>query len=90
MEAGEMVLGLGIHGEAGVRRMPVSTAETAVRAMLDHMTHPESATRMELAPGDRVVVMVNNLGSVTNLEMGILTKEVISQVTGRMGLAVER
>ena len=90
LEAGEMVLGLGIHGEAGVRRMPVSTAETAVRAMLDHMTHPESATRMELAPGDRVVVMVNNLGSVTNLEMGILTKEVISQVTGRMGLAVER
>jgi len=90
LEAGEMVLGLGIHGEAGVRRMPVSTAETAVRAMLDHMTHPESATRMELAPGDRVVIMVNNLGSVTNLEMGILTKEVISQVTGRMGLAVER
>lgn len=90
LEAGEMVLGLGIHGEAGVKRMPMSTAETAVRAMLDHMTCPGSATRMDLASGDRVVVMVNNLGSVTNLEMGILTNEVISQVKNRMGLVIER
>jgi len=83
-------LGLGIHGEAGVKRMPLGSAAVAVKAMLDHLTSPGSSTRMDLTKGDRVVVVVNNLGSVTNLEMGILTNEVINQLTKNLEVVIER
>ena len=58
--------------------------------MLDHLTSPGSSTRMDLAKGDKVVVVVNNLGSVTNLEMGILTNEVINQLTKNLKVVIER
>ena len=61
-----------------------------VKAMLDHLTSPGSSTRMDLVKGDKVVVMVNNLGSVTNLEMGILTNEVINQLTKSLEVVIER
>jgi len=90
LESDEMILGLGIHGEAGVKRMPLGSAAVAVKAMLDHLTSPGSSTRMDLAKGDKVVVVVNNLGSVTNLEMGILTNEVINQLTKNLEVVIER
>ena len=58
--------------------------------MLDHLTSPGSSTRMDLGKGDKVVVVVNNLGSVTNLEMGILTNEVINQLTKNLEVVIER
>ena len=58
--------------------------------MLDHLTSPGSSTRMDLVKEDNVVVMVNNLGSVTNLEMGILTNEVINQLTKNLEVVIER
>ena len=60
------------------------------KAMLDHLTSPGSSTRMDLVKGDKVVVVVNNLGSVTNLEMGILTNEVINQLTKSLEVVIER
>ena len=78
----EMVLGLGVHGESGVKKMKMSTAKATVKAMLDHMTNEKSFTSMNFADTKDVVVLINNLGSVTNLEMGILTNEIISQLEG--------
>ena len=78
----EMVLGLGVHGEAGVKKMKMSSAKDAVKAMLDHMTNKKSFTSMSFDDTRDVVVLINNLGSVTNLEMGILTNEVICQLEG--------
>ncbi len=37
---GQMEVGLGVHGEAGVGRVPLSTAHEAVARLLDHMTNP--------------------------------------------------
>ena len=79
----EMVLGLGVHGESGVKKMKMSTAKDTVTAMLDHMTSKQSFTSMSFDDTKDVVVLINNLGSVTNLEMGILTNEVISQLEGK-------
>ena len=81
--ADEMVLGLGVHGESGVKKMKMSTAKDTVKAMLDHMTNKQSFTSMTFDDTKDVVVLINNLGSVTNLEMGIITKEVISQLEGK-------
>ena len=33
-------LGLGVHGEAGVGQIPLTTAHNAVSKMLQHMTNP--------------------------------------------------
>ena len=78
----EMVLGLGVHGESGVKKMKMSTAKEAVKSMLDHMTNRKSFTSISFEDTHDVAVLINNLGSVTNLEMGILTNEVICQLEG--------
>ncbi|KAK4822789.1 hypothetical protein QYF61_019980 [Mycteria americana] len=68
----EMELGLGIHGEAGVRRMKMLPADEAVETMLAHMTDPSNASRLPLSPGASVVLVVNNLGGLSCLELGIV------------------
>jgi dihydroxyacetone kinase len=37
---GQMEVGLGVHGEAGVGRVPLASAREAVARLLDHMTNP--------------------------------------------------
>ncbi|NXL24814.1 TKFC cyclase, partial [Setophaga kirtlandii] len=68
----EMELGLGIHGEAGVRRMKMLPADKAVETMLKHMTDPSSASHLSLTSGSSVVLVVNNLGGLSCLELGIV------------------
>ena len=71
----EMELGLGIHGEAGVKRIPLASAKTVVATMMHHMNHCDAD---EATPRkDRVVVMVNNLGGTSYLELNIVAKEVV-------------
>ena len=33
-------IGLGVHGEAGVGEVPLTTAHLAVKKLIDHMTDP--------------------------------------------------
>nr|XP_020647985.1 triokinase/FMN cyclase [Pogona vitticeps]XP_020647987.1 triokinase/FMN cyclase [Pogona vitticeps] len=72
LAADELELGLGIHGEAGVRRMKVTSADQIVKIMLDQMTNASSASRLQVRPGDSVVLVVNNLGGLSYLELGIV------------------
>ncbi|KAH0621071.1 hypothetical protein JD844_022089 [Phrynosoma platyrhinos] len=44
----ELELGLGIHGEAGVCRMKITSADQIVKIMLDHMTNPSSDSHLQL------------------------------------------
>uniref|UniRef100_A0A452HVJ0 Triokinase/FMN cyclase n=1 Tax=Gopherus agassizii TaxID=38772 RepID=A0A452HVJ0_9SAUR len=68
----ELELGLGIHGEAGVRRMKMVPADEIVKTMLDHMSSPSNASRVALEPGASVVLVVNNLGGLSFLELGVV------------------
>ncbi|KAH9509117.1 hypothetical protein Btru_049098 [Bulinus truncatus] len=85
----EMELGLGVHGEAGVRRMKVQTAREAVKTMMDHMTNLSTSTHIDLKQGDRVALMVNNLGGTSVLEMNIVAKEAISYLEN-LSVSVDR
>ncbi|NWX94439.1 TKFC cyclase, partial [Nothoprocta pentlandii] len=85
----EMELGLGIHGEAGVRRMKVVPADEAVETMLAHMTDPGNASRLDLHPGDSVVLVVNNLGGLSYLELGIVAGAAVRALESR-GVRVSR
>ncbi|NXA68812.1 TKFC cyclase, partial [Mohoua ochrocephala] len=85
----EMELGLGIHGEAGVRRMKVLPADKAVEVMLDHMTDPSNASHLSLTPGCSVVLVVNNLGGLSCLELGIVAGAAVRCLESR-GVRIAR
>ncbi|KAK6183653.1 hypothetical protein SNE40_011087 [Patella caerulea] len=89
LEHDEMELGLGIHGEAGVKRMKLTNVQTAISTMLDHMTNQATKTHLELVKGDAIGLIVNNLGGTSILELNIVAKEAISYLENK-GLAVER
>ncbi len=80
----EIELGLGIHGEPGVRRGPLEPAD----ALVDHLL---GAILSDLAPGPgaRVVLMVNNLGATPTMELAIVARRAVTVLEGR-SLAVER
>ncbi|XP_049603561.1 triokinase/FMN cyclase [Syngnathus scovelli] len=86
---GDMELGLGIHGEPGVRRSKVATADEVVSAMIDHMTDVASQSCLHLRTGDVLVVCVNNLGALSRLEMAVVTRAAILCLENR-GMVVAR
>ncbi|KAL8585787.1 hypothetical protein ACOMHN_037350 [Nucella lapillus] len=89
LAADEMELGLGIHGEAGVKRMKLQSAKEAVKTILNHMTNPETSTHLPLAKGESVALMVNNLGGTSVLELNLVAHEAIQYLEGR-GVKVDR
>ena len=79
----KLEIGLGVHGEAGVGSVDLCTAGEAITKLLDHMTNPASATKLELRPGERLAVILNNLGGTSKLEELVLVRELISRLEGR-------
>lgn len=71
----EMELGLGIHGESGVKRLKLCTATLLVKKLFDHMLDPDSNTRLVLHPGAEICLLVNNLGGISQLEMNVVVYE---------------
>uniref|UniRef100_A0A8C7GNS6 Triokinase/FMN cyclase n=1 Tax=Oncorhynchus kisutch TaxID=8019 RepID=A0A8C7GNS6_ONCKI len=89
LPAGEMELGLGIHGEPGIKRSKVTSADEVVKTMVDHMTNPASQSHLSLKSGDSVVLCVNNLGALSCLEISVVTRSAIRYLEGR-GVQVAR
>lgn len=77
----EVELGLGIHGEPGVRRLTIEPAD----ALVDRLMGPILAE----TAGDRVVLMVNNLGGTPAMELAIVARHAVD-VLERGGRRVER
>ena len=78
---GEMEIGIGIHGEPGVRRAPLETADEVADDLLGAI-----AADLGLARGDRVAVLVNGLGATPLEELYIVYRRVHA---GLAGLGVE-
>ncbi|XP_045430015.1 triokinase/FMN cyclase isoform X2 [Pipistrellus kuhlii] len=89
LAADEVELGLGIHGEAGVRRMKMAPADEIVRLMLDHMTNTSNVSHVSVQAGSSVVLVVNNLGGLSVLELGIVADAAIRTLESR-GVKVAR
>lgn len=79
-----MELGLGIHGEAGLRRVPRATADAAVAAMLEAILADHA-----LRPGSRVALLVNGLGGTPPMELAIVARAALAGLRAA-GLVVER
>uniref|UniRef100_A0A8D9FGS0 Triokinase/FMN cyclase n=1 Tax=Cacopsylla melanoneura TaxID=428564 RepID=A0A8D9FGS0_9HEMI len=71
LEPDQMEVGLGIHGEAGICRTRLEPASTVVQTLLDKISRS-----LDLKEKSSVIVLVNNLGTLTQLEMGVVQKEI--------------
>ena len=80
----EVELGLGIHGEPGVRRIPIRPADELVDELLHKIT-----SELRLRPGERIAALINNLGATTAMEMAIVGRKTLSALETR-GLEVDR
>ncbi|KAK5875562.1 hypothetical protein CesoFtcFv8_026632 [Champsocephalus esox] len=86
---GDMEIGLGIHGEPGIKRSKMASADEVVKTMIDHMTNNDSQSHLPLKSGNSVVVCVNNLGALSCLEMAVVTRATIVCLESR-GVVVAR
>lgn len=68
---GEMEIGIGIHGEPGIHRGPLETADE----IAEHLTSALVAD-LGLAEGSRVAVLVNGLGATPLEELYVLYRRV--------------
>jgi dihydroxyacetone kinase-like protein len=73
----EMEMGMGIHGEPGVWRDKLKTADAIAEEMMDRLL-----ADMPLASGDRVSIMVNSLGATPPEELYILYRVVKRRLEG--------
>ncbi|KAK1225568.1 hypothetical protein PQX77_011508 [Marasmius sp. AFHP31] len=80
MTEDEMEVGLGLHNEPGVERKLIGTPEDLLIEMIDKVLFPlghDSETRGFVGEGDDSVLFVNNLGGMSQLEMGGVVKDVV-------------
>ncbi|KAJ1926058.1 Dihydroxyacetone kinase 2 [Tieghemiomyces parasiticus] len=76
----EVEFGLGIHGEPGFETKPLETVKDTVTQMLRKILEsPEMRTKLgrHQTKPHSVVLLVNNLGSTTLLEMNAATREAL-------------
>ncbi len=80
----EIEVGLGIHGEQGVRRMEIASADDLTSLVLNTIEADG-----KLKSGDRVVLLVNGLGSTPPMELSIVARSALSILEAK-GVSVER
>jgi dihydroxyacetone kinase len=80
----EVELGLGIHGEQGVRRESMQPADALVDILLSTILMDRG-----IHSGDRVALLVNGLGGTPPMELAIVTRRALAFLRER-GVRVER
>ncbi|KAF1827012.1 DAK1/DegV-like protein [Dissoconium aciculare CBS 342.82] len=91
LRAGEVEIGMGIHNEAGSERTQADLPGV-VKTMLTYMLDAESEDRGFIRVGseDEVVLLINNLGGVSVLELGGIATEAITQLRRDYGIRPAR
>lgn len=79
----EVEIGMGIHNEPGSERKSTDLPGL-VKTMLEHCLNTADQDRSfsSITEKDEVVLLVNNLGGVSPLELGGITNEVVEQLNG--------
>ena len=78
LPVGEMEIGVGIHGERGVLRTAVKSSDEIVTILIDKILDAKQKHDIENISNKKIVLMTNNLGSVSGLEMGVVHRKAIS------------
>ncbi|DBA03448.1 TPA: hypothetical protein N0F65_002856 [Lagenidium giganteum] len=85
----EMELGLGIHGEPGVQKCELQGVPALTKLLVDQIASVDTPVGLALGNGSKAVLMVNNLGSTTNMELYVVAKYAIKALEAK-GIEVER
>jgi dihydroxyacetone kinase-like protein len=80
----EMEIGMGIHGETGIRRGKLESADQITVEMLDQIV-----SDLPFEKGDEVAVLVNGLGATPVDEQYIVVRKINEQL-GKLGITVHR
>ncbi|ERS99325.1 dihydroxyacetone kinase [Sporothrix schenckii 1099-18] len=82
LAADEVEIGMGIHNEPGSERAKGLALTALVRTMLRQLLDAKDSDRAfaSIGEGEDVVLLVNNLGAVSVLEMGGIAAEVVEQL----------
>lgn len=80
----EMEIGMGIHGETGIRRGKLETADEITVEMLDQIL-----ADLPYVSGDEVAVLVNGLGATPLDEQYIVTRKIDDHLK-KVGIKVHR
>lgn len=81
---GEIELGLGIHGEAGAERVPLTEADDIVERLVLRILADKA-----IRSGDDVALLVNGLGGTPPMELGIVARQALRLLSER-GVKVRR
>jgi dihydroxyacetone kinase len=94
LTSSEIEIGMGIHNEAGFQRVsPVPPLSKLVQTLLDLLLSQSDPERgflsIQGSGKDNVVLLVNNLGGVSELELAGIARETITALSAR-GIRVLR
>ncbi|MCJ1474850.1 hypothetical protein MMC13_003510 [Lambiella insularis] len=88
---GTMEIGMGIHNEPGCERLETDLPDVVAK-MLAQLLDPEDKDRayVNIESSDQTVLLINNFGGLSNLELGAITTEVWTQLGRNYRLRPER
>ncbi len=81
---GEMEIGIGIHGEPGIHRGPLESADQITERLVGALV-----ADLGLASGDRVAVLVNGMGATPLEELYVMYRRV-HQLLAEIAVSIER
>ncbi len=84
IEDGMMELGIGHHGEPGVKVVPVEPASKMAQTMWEPLENEDF-----FKPGDETVVLISGLGATPVMELYVLYNEV-AKIFGEKGIKVHK
>jgi dihydroxyacetone kinase-like protein len=84
LEDGEMEIGIGIHGEPGVHRGPLETADQITDRLLGAVL-----SDLDLPRGGSVALMINGMGATPAEELYVMFRRA-RQVLDKAGISVHR
>ena len=87
----DIELGMGIHNEEGFKRLNTDLPGL-VKHMLAQLLDPNDVDRayVDIRPAQPVVLLINNLGAVSVLELGYITEEICLQLGSSYSLQPAR
>lgn len=83
------IVGAGIHNEPGAQRLsPFPPVEELIQYCLKLLCDPEDQERyfVNFEKDDSTVLVINNYGGMSNLELGALTDETITQLASKWNI----
>ena len=76
LEEGKMEFGMGLHGEAGLKKVDLTTADQITATILDYLIED-----LPFKKNDEVIAVINGYGSTTRMEMYIVARKVHSYLS---------